>query len=580
MIKKYCFLLSFFTVGFVAAADKPMNVVFILADDLGWSDTELYGKTKLYKTPNIMRLAKMGCTFNRAYSNSPLCSPTRASFLTGQTPARHGSTQPRHHTKTVALKAELAKRARPSEKAISVSSATRLDTNFPTIGKMMKQAGYETGHFGKWHLGPEPYSPLQHGFDVDIPHHTGAGPGKSYVAPWTQKHLKPNYEKEHIEDRMVEECLKWVDGLSGDKPFFMNYWMFSVHGPFNAKQELIDKYKKVIDPKSEQRSALYAAMVQSLDDAVGALLDGLESRGLMDNTVIIFTSDNGGNMHSQPEPGIAPTSNAPLRGGKASMCEGGVRVPCTVVWPGVTKAGSHSDEIIQTSDFYTTILKGSGIALPEGHAVDGIDIRPALKGGKLDRKAIFTYFPCIVPVPEWLPPSMSVHSGKWKLTRVFFGGENGEHDYKLYDLSQDIAEKNNLADSNPELQKRLDNLIEAYLTEANAVTPVPNPDFDPKQFDPTAIGKRPASKKKGKKAKGKSQKAKKPKASDSKIPEKAAKASALEQQFARRDKDKDGKLNYKEFIIKPERDNEKMKELFNKKDSNKDQCISQQEYVK
>jgi arylsulfatase A-like enzyme len=443
---------------------------------------------------------------------------------------------------------------------------------------MMKQGGYETGHFGKWHLGPEPYSPLQHGFDVDIPHHTGAGPGKSYVAPWSQKHLKPNDEKEHIEDRMVEECLKWVDGLSGDKPFFMNYWMFSVHAPFDAKQELIDKYRKVIDPKSEQRSAIYAAMVQSLDDAVGALLDGLESRKLMDNTVIIFTSDNGGNIYSQPEPGIAPTSNAPLRGGKASMCEGGVRVPCSVVWPGVTKAGSRSDEIVQTSDFYTTILKGSGIALPEDHDVDGIDIRPALKGGKLGRKAIFTYFPCIVPVPEWLPPSMSVHSGKWKLSRVFFGGENGEHDYKLYDLSQDIAEKNNLADSNPELLKRLDGLIEDYLAETNAVTPAPNPDFDPKQFDPTAIGKRPASKTKGKKPKGKS-----PKTKNSKVPEATpvtAKTPGLEQQFGRRDKDKDGKLNYSEFIIKPDRDNEKFKNIFNKKDTNKDSFLTLQEYVK
>ncbi|MDD7985052.1 sulfatase [Lentisphaera marina] len=516
MIKKYCFLLSFFTVGLVAAADKPMNVVFILADDLGWSDTELYGQTKLYKTPNIMRLAKRGCTFTRAYSNSPLCSPTRASFLTGQTPARHGSTQPRHHTKTVALKAELAKRARPSEKAISVSSATRLDTNYPTIGKMMKQGGYETGHFGKWHLGPKPYSPLQHGFDVDVPHHTGAGPGRSYVAPWSQKNIQPNYEKEHIEDRMVEECLKWVDSLSGDKPFFMNYWMFSVHGPFDAKQELIDKYEKLIDPNSKQRSALYAAMVQSLDDAVGALLDGLESRGLMDNTVIIFTSDNGGNMYSQLDQDIVPTSNFPLRGGKASMCEGGVRVPCTVVWPGVTKAASQSEEIIQSSDFYTTILKGMNISMPDNHDVDGIDIRPALEGGELDREAIFTYFPCIVPVPEWLPPSMSVHSGKWKLVRVFFGGENGEHDYKLYDLSNDIAEENNLADSNPELLKRLDNLIEAYLTEANGVTPVRNPDFDLKQFDPSVIGKRPESKKKNKKSQGK-----KPKSSGRKDPKKA-----------------------------------------------------------
>ncbi len=489
---------GFFATGQDAIANdaKPMNVVFILADDLGWSDTELYGKTKLYNTPNIMRLADLGCTFNRAYSNSPLCSPTRASFLTGQTPARHGSTQPRHHTAKAILKAELAKRAKPSEKALPVVSATRLDTDLPTIGKVMQKAGYATGHFGKWHLGAEPYSPLQHGFDVDIPHHTGPGPGRTYVAPWTFKHIKENYPGEHIEDRMSEEAIKWMNGVSEDKPFFMNYWMFSVHGPWNAKEELIEKYKGKIDPSSEQRSATYAAMVHSLDDAVGALLDEIEGKGIADNTVIIFTSDNGGNIHTKlPEGGGIPvTSNTPLRGGKASMREGGVRVPTIVVWPGVTTPGSRSDEIIQTSDFYTTILEGQGIALPENHRVDGIDIRPALKGQKLERDGIFTYFPCIVPVPEWLPPSMSVHSGKWKLARVFHGGENGQHNYKLYDLSKDIGEKRNLAAAMPERVQKLDRMIEDYLRETGAVIPVPNPGFDPKQFDPNAIGKRPRDK--------------------------------------------------------------------------------------
>lgn len=489
---------SFIAIGKGAAnegGEKPMNVVFILADDLGWSDTELYGKTKLYNTPNILRLAKLGCTFNRAYSNSPLCSPTRASFLTGQTPARHGSTQPRHHTANVILKAELAKRAKPSEKALPVVSATRLDTNLPTIGKMMQQAGYATAHFGKWHLGAEPYSPLQHGFDIDIPHHTGPGPGRTYVAPWSFKHIKENYPGEHIEDRMSEEAIKWMNEVSGeDKPFFMNYWMFSVHGPWNAKEELIEKYKEAIDPNSEQRSATYAAMVHSLDDAIGALLDEIKRKGIADNTVIIFTSDNGGNIHTRlPEGGGIPvTSNTPLRGGKASMREGGVRVPTIVVWPGVTTPGSRSDEIIQTSDFYTTILKGQGIALPENHPVDGIDIRPALKGQKLGRDGIFTYFPAIVPVPEWLPPSMSVHSDQYKLVRVFHGGENGQHDYKLYDLSNDIGESNNLAAAMPERVERLDRMIEAYLKETGAVIPMPNPGFDPEEFDPAAIGVRPA----------------------------------------------------------------------------------------
>jgi arylsulfatase A-like enzyme len=477
--------------------DKHMNVVFILADDLGWSDTELYGTTKLFKTPNILRLAERGCTFTRAYSNSPLCSPTRASILTGQTTARHGSTQPRHHTKDVALKPVVAEKAPASQKALPVKTVTRLDTVFPTLGKMMKQAGYQTAHFGKWHLGPEPYSPLEHGFDLDIPHHPGPGPAGSYVAPWKFQNIKANFEAEHIEDRMSKESVNWLNNLSDDKPFYMNYWQFSVHGPFDAKEELIEQYRKVIDPESKQKSATYAAMVHSLDDAVGSLLDAIDKKGIADNTVIIFISDNGGNMYSKipGDGGVVPTSNTPLRGGKASMCEGGIRVPCIVVWPGITEPGSLSKEIIQTSDFYPTLLNGLGMALPENHAIDGIDIKPAFKGKKLNREGIFTYFPCLVPVPEWLPPSVSVHSGKWKLIRVFYGGENGLHDYKLYDLSVDDAEMNNLATAKPELVKKLDMLIENHLTDTRAVTPKPNPDFDPALFEPEKIGIRPPGKK-------------------------------------------------------------------------------------
>jgi arylsulfatase A-like enzyme len=484
----------------LAYAGEKMNVVFILADDLGWSDTELYGTTKLYKTPNILRLAELGCTFTRAYSNSPLCSPTRASILTGQTPARHGSVAPGHHRKGIVLKANVREKGPASDKALKVNTVNRLDTQFPTLGKLMKTAGYATAHFGKWHLGPEPYSPLEHGFDVDIPHYAGPGPAGSFVAPWKFKNFKANYAKEHIEDRMAEESVKWLNNLSRDKPFFMNYWQFSVHAPFDAKEELIKEYRKVIDPSSGQKSPTYAAMVHSLDDAVGSLLDAIEKKGIADNTVIIFASDNGGNIHSRIEADndAAPTSNAPLRGGKASMYEGGVRVPCIVVWPGVTKAGSRSDEIIQTSDFYPTLLNGQGIALPANHAIDGMDIKPALMGGKLERKGIFTYFPISTPVAEWLPPSVSVHSGQWKLIRVFFGGEDGQHDYKLYDLSTDIGERNNLADANPERVKRLDLLIEKHLSDTEAITPEPNPDFDPRLFKPEKIGIQVMKKKKKK----------------------------------------------------------------------------------
>lgn len=470
----------------VDRTDQPMNVVFILADDLGWSDTTLHGTTRLYETPNLERLAARGITFTRAYSNSPLCSPTRASILTGQTPARHGSTAPEHHIGEPRLKAMPGEAAPPGKKAIQTRSANRLDTRWPTLGKVVHHAGYTAGHFGKWHLGAEPYSPLQHGFDVDVPHHPGPGPAGSFVAPWRFKNFSANYPGEHIEDRMAEEAVKWMKSVAG-KPFLMNYWQFSVHAPFDAKQELIERYRDKVDPSDPQRSPTYAAMVHSLDDAIGTLLEAIDAEGIADHTAIVMISDNGGNMYNEVD-GTTPTSNSPLRGGKASMFEGGVRVPCVVVWPGVTTPGSRSDEIIQTSDFYPTILSQLGIPLPENHPVDGIDITEAIRGGELTRDAIFTYFPHSPPVPDWLPASMSVHSGEWKLIRMFHQGENGGHDYLLFNLADDIGEKHNLADEFPDKVKQLDALIEQHIVATNAVVPQPNPRFDPERYHPEEIG--------------------------------------------------------------------------------------------
>ena len=473
--------------GVASCADEqPLNVVFILADDLGWADTTLYGHTSLYKTPNLARLAQRGMVFNRAYANSPLCSPTRASILTGQTPARHGSTAPVHHTGEVRLKASVSKSAPPGNKALQTDSVTRLDTAFPTLGKLLKQAGYATGHFGKWHLGPEPYSPLEHGFDVDLPHHSGPGPAGSFVAPWKFKRFKANYPKEHIEDRMAQEAVTWMKSVK-TKPFLMHYWQFSVHAPFDAKQALIDRYRKEIDPDDPQRSPTYAAMVHSLDDAVGTLLDAVDAAGIADRTAIVFTSDNGGNMYNEVD-GTTPTSNAPLRGGKATLFEGGIRVPCVVVWPGVTKPGSRSDEIIQASDFYTTILSQLKVPMPGDHVVDGIDLTPALRGGSLDRQGIFTYFPHSPPVPDWLPPAMSIHSGDWKLIRLFHQGKEGAHDYLLYNLKSDIGECNNVAADHPETVATLDRMMESYIHEADVVIPRPNPAFDPSKYRPEQVG--------------------------------------------------------------------------------------------
>ena len=470
------------------ASDQP-NVVFILADDLGWSDVSLYGTTKFYQTPNIERLADRGMTFTRAYSAGPLCSPTRASILTGLSPARHGITSPGCHLPEVVLEASPGTKAAADQKAVPVKSVSRLNTEYETIPKSLRQAGYATGHFGKWHLGAEPYSPLEHGFDVDVPHHPGPGPAGSYVAPWKFKDFDhdPDVPNQHIEDRMAKEAVEWIQDQQ-DRPFFLNYWMFSVHAPFDAKQALIDKHRDRVDPNDPQRSPTYAAMIESMDDAVGTLLDALDRLQLSERTIIVFASDNGGNMYNEID-GTTPTSNAPLRGGKATMYEGGVRGPCVVVWPGVVEAGSRSDEVIQSCDFFPTLLDMLEVKPQPNRGFDGISIVPALKGGSLDRDAVYTYFPHAPRVPDWLPPAVSVHQGDWKLIRVFHGGENGAHDWKLFNLRDDVGEQHDRAAEMPQRVRELDSQIEQFLVDAHAVLPTTNPEFDPKQFDPGMIGK-------------------------------------------------------------------------------------------
>lgn len=466
---------------------KP-NVLFILADDLGWADTTLYGHTKFYRTPNIERLAKRGMTFTRAYSASPLCSPTRSAILTGLSPARTGITTPACHLPQVVLEAGVANRAPAGDKAIGTTTVTRLKTDYPTLSKSLRAAGYATSHFGKWHLGHEPYSPLEQGFDVDVPHWPGPGPAGSYVAPWRFPDFDadPDVPDQHIEDRMAKEAVAWMEQHQ-DVPFFVNYWMFSVHAPFDAKQALIEKYRQRVDPADPQRSPTYAAMIESMDDAVGTLLDTLDRLGLSDNTIIVFTSDNGGNMYNEVD-GTTPTSNDPLRGGKATMFEGGVRMPCVVVWPGRVQSDSRTDTMVQSEDFYPTLLDALQLKPETGQIFDGVSILPALKGEPFERGPIFNFFPHSPGVPDWLPPAVAVHEGDWKLIRLFHQGDDGAHRYLLYNLREDLSEKHNLAEQEPQRVRDLDALIEKFLTDTGAVVPIPNPNFDPAQYHPESEG--------------------------------------------------------------------------------------------
>ena len=473
------------------AADRPEsggkpNILLILADDLGWADTTLYGHTQFYQTPNVERLAKRGMTFTRAYSASPLCSPTRSAILTGLSPARTGITTPNCHLPQVVLAATTGKAAPPDQKSIQPTPPTRLKPEYRTLAESLKDAGYATGHFGKWHLGSEPYSPLQQGFDVDVPHHPGPGPAGSYVAPWKFANFQQRVPGEHIEDRMAAEAVAWMEGNRG-RPFYLNYWMFSVHAPFDAKQSLIEKHRARVNPADPQRSPTYAAMIESMDDAIGTLLDALDRLQIADNTIIIFTSDNGGNMYNEVD-GTTPTRNAPLRGGKATMFEGGTRVPCVIAWPGVTAAGSRSDAIVQSEDYYPTLLAGLGLNAAPDQRFDGCSVLPALRGAELARDAVFQYFPHNPGVPDWLPPAVSVHRGDWKLIRIFHGGENGAHRHLLFNLREDLSETTNLAAEQPELVAELDSLISQFLAETKAVVPIPNPAFDPAKYHPELEG--------------------------------------------------------------------------------------------
>ena len=458
------------------AGEKP-NIVFILADDLGWADTTLYGHTSLYETPHLERLAGRGMTFDRAYTASPLCSPTRASILTGLHPARTGLTAPNCHTPKLVLKATAGETAPPNRKLTAYSSVTRLDRKYETISERLQSERWATAHFGKWHLGAEPYSPLEHGFDLDIPHWHGPGPAGSFVAPWKFPAFKEKYPKEHIEDRMGDEAVAFME-THKDEPFFLNYWQFSVHAPFDAKPDLIAKYRKMIDPNDEQHSPTYAAMVQSLDENVGKMLDALDRLGIADRTIIVFYSDNGGNMYNEVD-GTTPTSNRPLRGGKANSWDGGTRVPAIVVWPGVTEGGSKSHDLITSTDFYPTFLEMTGLKPTEEQTFDGISIVPALKGATLDRDRIYTFFPHSTKVPDTLPPSAAVYEGDWKLFRFLHDGPGGAHRHALYHLGRDIGERNDLASSEPERVAAMSVALDKFLSDTKAVYPKANPDYDP-----------------------------------------------------------------------------------------------------
>lgn len=490
-----------------AWADSPQpNVVFILADDLGWRDIEPYGGT-YHRTPNLARLARRSVRFTNYYAASPLCSPTRSSIMTGLYPARTGITAPACHLPEVRLEKRLAP-GNPNQRVLNADSLTRMKGEYVTLAEVLRGAGYATAHFGKWHLGHGPgYEPRDQGFDVDIPHTpTAPGPGGGYLAPWRFV-SDPAHRAEagtHIDEWMAERAATFIRDHR-ERPFYVNFWMYSVHSPWNAKPGLVADNAKTADPDAPQRNPLYAAMVQSMDDAVGKLLDALDEVGLARNTIVVFTSDNGGWAYpprATDPPGyesIPATSNAPLRSGKASNYEGGTRVPCLVSWPDGLGPGMR-DHLFSSVDWLPTLVALTGVDSDQPSKVDGVSQVRALRDEGPCRDTVHVHFPHGGAAQErnipgfW--PATWVRRGDWKLLRFYAKNEDNSDRLELYDLKEDVGETRDVASQRPEKVRELAALIDAFLRETEAVVPKPNPGFDPRARDETATPKKKAAGKK------------------------------------------------------------------------------------
>lgn len=456
--------------------ERPPNVVVFLVDDLGWRDTSAYGST-FYETPNVERLARRGMRFTNAYAANPLCSPTRASFLTGQYPCRLGITTPAGHIREEVLKATLPERGPPRQKVLTPRTANRLPLEAVTLAEALKGSGYATAHFGKWHLGWEPYHPQAQGFDLAMPGGSYPGPPGTYFSPFRAPIFPGAPPGRHIDDLCTDAAIAWLQSHKGE-PFYLNYWMFSVHAPYDGdRPELRAKYARKADPRSPQRNPVMGAMIETMDACVGRVLDAIDDLGIAGNTVILFTGDNGGVSWQEVE-GAPVTSNLPLRNGKASIYEGGTRENLIVAWPGHVRPASTSDALVSSIDHYPTLLEAAGVERPEGHQVDGLSYLGVLtETSSLQREALFCHFPHDIPA-SGNRPSTWVRQGDWKLIRFYCDGPDRADRFELYNLTLDPGEARDLAASEPARVRALSGLIDRHLADTGALVPRPNPAYE------------------------------------------------------------------------------------------------------
>jgi len=460
---------------FATAATRP-NIVFIVADDLGWRDLASYGST-FHETPHLDRLAAQGVRFTQAYAASNVCSPTRASILTGHYPARTGITDwlP-------------GRSSQPKDRLLAPALPGHLALEEVTLAKVLRAAGYRTASIGKWHLGEKPeHYPEHQGFDLNF-----GGSGKGHPPSYFSPHRLPNFPDgpagEHLDDRLTREAVDFMQRTAAEgRPFLVYLTHYAPHTPLQAKPELIAKYqaKLAAQPPAGpaigqhpqdgsvrvvQSHATYAAMIESLDSSVGRIVAALDQLGLAGNTLLIFTSDNGGLSTSEG----SPTSNLPLRAGKGWAYEGGVRVPLLVAWPGHIPAGKLSDEIVTSPDFFPTLLDMAGVPAQAAAHVDGRSFAPALAPQPVPsaERPIYWHYPHYSN--QRGKPHGAVRRGQWKLIEWFEDGRT-----ELFDLTADLAESSDLSTAQPEVVRDLLGQLRAWRETVGARMPTPNPNHRP-----------------------------------------------------------------------------------------------------
>ena len=448
---------------------KRPNVVLIVADDMGWTGPACYG-SDLHETPNLDKLAAQGVRFTQAYSASPVCTPTRASIMTGKHPARLNMTV--WHENAVSRQ-----KSKGDEPLAAALSEPNLALEYVTPAEVMREAGYTTLHVGKWHLGDAMHYPETQGFDVNIGG-TFFGAPKTYWYPYRggrtgsrglreYRYVPDLYfgeEGEYLTDRLTSEAIEVLE-RAGSQPFFLHLCYHSPHTPIEGKPDLVDYYRNKIREDMDHRNPTYAAMIHSLDINIGRVLDKLEELGVADNTIVIFISDNGG--YDRIMDGERVTSNAPLRSGKGSLYEGGIRVPLIVRWPGVTPENTVCSEPVVSMDLYPTLLEALGLKGDTDHnrKLDGLSIVPLLRdpSGSLPRETLYWHYPHYYFNTT---PVSSIRQGDWKLLEYFIDGH-----LELYNLKDDLGETIDLEARMPDITRDLHQRLRQWREDVNARLP-------------------------------------------------------------------------------------------------------------